>query len=92
MINTERRLKMDSIEPLYLAPKNNRVNAMGLKCPEPLMLLKVKLDEVNQFDRVDMATDDANAVKSVEEFCHKRGYESTLGRAGGTIVFRVRKT
>lgn len=65
------------------------VDARGLHCPEPLMLLKLETDKAGPHQWVSLVSDDPNALNNVKEFCDRKGYTMTWANEGSIVVYNV---
>ena len=45
------------------------IDAKGLKCPEPIMLLHQSIHEAKKGDEVTLIATDPTAIKDVKKFC-----------------------
>lgn len=48
-----------------------KYGAVGLKCPEPLMVLRNGLAESEHGEPIEMVTDDVNAIRTIGDYCKK---------------------
>ena len=56
------------------------VDAVGLRCPLPLLKLRQALKDLGSTEALHMLVDDPNAVTDIRRFCDKHGlrYEAIL--------------
>lgn len=69
-----------------------QIDATGLWCPEPIMLLHKAVDELNAGDQINLLTTDPAALRDVPKFCRFLGFklESQINRGDHTeFVIRV---
>ncbi|MGN1393055.1 MAG: sulfurtransferase TusA family protein [Succinivibrionaceae bacterium] len=48
---------------------NFEINTIGLKCPEPLMLVRKKLREINTGDTITVLADDLSTIRDFKLLC-----------------------
>lgn len=71
---------------------NKEVNSMGLKCPEPVMMLHNALADVNQGNIVLLKATDPSTIRDVQNFCRYLGHELiTQDEANGVFSYIIRK-
>ena len=51
------------------------VNALGQKCPMPILNLRDKIDEIKTGQTVELVADDVGAKADVPAFCKRTGHE-----------------
>lgn len=68
------------------------LDAKGLTCPEPVMLLHKAVREVAPGDYVEVVATDPSTRRDVPNFCEFLGHELVLqDECDGTYVFHIRK-
>ncbi len=55
--------------------KNCTLDARGLFCPEPVMLLHKKIREIKIGDKVTVIATDPSTTRDIPKFCHFLGHE-----------------
>lgn len=71
---------------------SREVDAIGLKCPLPVLRLRKALQAVETGGTVRLLTDDPVAVIDVPHFCKEAGHDLVASQAdGSTRVFVVRR-
>ncbi len=58
-----------------LSPSDHLINACGLYCPEPVMLLHKAVREVLEGQLIEMWATDPSTCRDVPKFCHYLGHE-----------------
>jgi len=53
----------------------NKLNAKGLICPEPIMLLHKAISEVKHGDRIEILATDPSTERDIEKFCNFLGHK-----------------
>jgi|TARA_B110000967_G_C18826987_1_gene531942 tRNA 2-thiouridine synthesizing protein A len=51
------------------------VDAIGLKCPMPILRCKKGLNAMQKNQILKISTTDKNAIKDLKVFCHQTGHE-----------------
>ena len=51
------------------------VDARGLFCPEPVMMLHKKIREINIGEKVTVIATDPSTMRDIPKFCHLLGHE-----------------
>lgn len=71
---------------------NKHLDATGLLCPEPVMLLHRAIREVGAGELIEVSATDPSTQRDIAQFCHFLGHE-LVGQEerGQTYVFWVRK-
>lgn len=76
--------------------KNTRINhidASGLLCPLPLMLLKKAMAEINVGEQITIAVTDEHAELDFQTWCERFGHDlEKQGESGGLVNFIVTKS
>ena len=69
------------------------LDAKGLFCPEPVMLLHKKIREINEGEVLVLVATDPSTTRDVPKFCHFLGHE-LLSTAENDKVYRysIRKS
>jgi tRNA 2-thiouridine synthesizing protein A len=68
------------------------LDAVGQKCPMPILNLRDKIDEAKIGQTIELAADDIGAKADVPAFCRRTGHE-LLGSwdENGTLHFLIKK-
>ncbi len=74
-------------------PTEHLLDAKGLFCPEPVMLLHKKIREINDGEVLVLVATDPSTTRDVPKFCHFLGHE-LLSSAENDKVYRysIRKS
>lgn len=68
------------------------LDASGLFCPEPVMLLHKKIREIAAGGTLMVVATDPSTTRDVPKFCHFLGHELLMSaEEGGTYRYRIRK-
>ena len=68
------------------------IDAKGLKCPEPIMLLHQSIHEAKKGDEVTLITTDPTAIKDVKKFFEYLNHSLiSFSEQDGIITFKVKK-
>lgn len=68
------------------------VDARGLRCPEPVMMLHAKVRKMAPGDVVRVVADDPASERDIPKFCEHLGHALLASRdEGGVLQFWVRK-
>lgn len=69
-----------------------RLDAVGLICPEPVMRVRILLDSMGAGERLEVRTDDPLAPVDLQVFCDRTGHvlEASVER-DGICITRIRK-
>ena len=71
---------------------NYTIDATGLVCPEPLMILRNKVREMASGETVAVIATDPPAVRDFTNFCHFMGHELAESKHDGECYrFLIRK-
>jgi len=54
---------------------DSEVDAIGLKCPMPILRCKKALNALQNNQILKISTTDKNATKDLKAFCHQTGHE-----------------
>ena len=69
-----------------IEPEAIELDATGLYCPEPVMLLHNKIKDISAGALLRLIATDASTVRDVPKFCLEESL-ATLGQAVGLLVF-----
>ncbi|QIE02137.1 sulfurtransferase TusA [Buchnera aphidicola] len=50
--------------------KNIKLNLIGLRCPEPIMIIRKTLRDINLHDNILVLSDDPTTQRDIPHFCH----------------------
>jgi tRNA 2-thiouridine synthesizing protein A len=53
----------------------NKLNAKGLICPEPIMLLHKAIREAKHGDKIEVLATDPSTERDIEKFCNFLGHK-----------------
>lgn len=68
------------------------LDARGLMCPEPVMMLHVKVKELQPGDVLKVLATDPSTNRDIAQFCSFLGYELLSQQAlAGELEFLIRK-
>ena len=71
---------------------DHSLDARGLFCPEPVMLLHKKIRELNAGELVVVIATDPSTTRDIPKFCHFLGHELLESKTqNGEYVFHIRK-
>jgi len=69
------------------------VDAIGLKCPMPILKCKKGLNEISSNQILRISTTDKNAQKDFEVFCRQTGHQLLSSKINGNVTsFYIKKT
>ena len=69
-----------------------KVNAIGLICPEPIMMLHKAIHESRPGDVVELIATDPASVKDVEKFCEFLNHELiSFEKDEDKLIFKIKK-
>ena len=69
------------------------LDACGLFCPEPVMLLHNKIRDMQSGEVLELTATDPSTTRDVPKFCHFLGHELLASREqDGQFVYYVRKS
>ena len=54
---------------------NSKVNAKGLKCPEPIMMLHKVIRESQHGDKIEIFATDPSTERDIDKFCEFLGHK-----------------
>lgn len=68
------------------------IDARGLRCPEPVMMLHAKIRRMAAGESVRVVADDPSTTRDIPKFCEHLGHTLVEQSAdGGEFVYVVRK-
>ncbi len=68
------------------------VDAIGLKCPMPILKCKKGLNEISSNQILRISTTDKNAQKDFEVFCRQTGHQLLSSKINGNVTsFYIKK-
>ncbi len=71
---------------------DHAIDAMGLECPEPLMIVRNRVREMSSGETVSVVATDPSTVRDLANFCRFMGHELvTSDREGERYLFVIRK-
>ena len=71
---------------------DHAIDAVGLVCPEPLMMVRNRVREMAMGETVSVVATDPSTVRDFTNFCRFMGHElSASSRDGDRFVFVIRK-
>ena len=69
------------------------INAQGLFCPEPVMMLHSKINEIPSGDVVFISATDPSTKRDIARFCQFLGHELLLDyELDGVLSFYIKKS
>lgn len=69
------------------------IDARGLFCPEPVMLLHNKIKDINTGDLLRLTATDPSTTRDVPKFCHFLGHELVEStEEDGNFNYLIRKS
>lgn len=72
---------------------DKHLDASGLLCPEPVMMLHRAVREVEAGAVIEMVATDPSTTRDVPKFCHFLGHELVSEtQEGGIYKYRIRKS
>ncbi len=80
---------MSEYDPLVKFEVDHRVDARGLVCPEPLMLLQQVVSKAHSGERVLLLATDQTTERDVVHFCHFLGHTLKEQLTEGELYFFV---
>lgn len=89
MRSTLCRLPLPTVDELAA---DHHVDAVGLKCPEPLMMVRNKVREMAVGETVSVVATDPSTVRDFTNLCRFMGHELAASeRDGERFYFVIRK-
>jgi len=74
------------------AEPQETINAVGLKCPEPLMLLHAGMRRLEPGQELVLQATDPSTERDVANFCEFLGHSLVSSRRDGErLLYRIRK-
>ncbi|GAA6133439.1 sulfurtransferase TusA [Oceaniserpentilla sp. 4NH20-0058] len=71
---------------------SHELDAKGLMCPEPVMMLHVKVKEMQAGDVLKVLATDPSTKRDIAKFCSFLGYELILQQeVNGALEFFIKK-
>ncbi len=68
------------------------LDAIGLLCPEPLMMVRNRMREMRPGERLHIVATDPSTRRDLRDFCRFMGHElQDLGAAEGRLRFIIKK-
>lgn len=67
------------------------LDATGMYCPEPVMMLHSAIDEINTGEIIHVIATDPSTQRDIPKFCEFLGHELSESRAGKTYEFWITK-
>lgn len=64
-------------------PSDHNIDACGLLCPEPLMIVRNKVREINSGEVVHIVATDPSTGRDFHNFCRFMGHELLAERTSG---------
>ncbi len=52
----------------------HELNVLGLRCPEPLMMIRQKLRSLQSGEQLQIIADDPATTRDIPKFCHFMGH------------------
>lgn len=75
-----------------LQTADRHVDAVGLKCPEPLMMVRNAVREMGRGETVSVVATDPSTVRDFKNLCRFMGHELAVQeRDGERYLFLIRK-
>ena len=79
-------------EPERESEPQESIDAIGLKCPEPVMLLHAAMRRLAPGQELTLRATDPSTRRDVTNFCEFLGHALlTARREGGEFFYRIRK-
>ena len=71
---------------------DQRIDAQGLICPEPLMLVRSKVRDMRPGEVLFVVATDPSTNRDFRDFCRFMGHELlSCGESGNRLGYRIRK-
>jgi tRNA 2-thiouridine synthesizing protein A len=71
--------------------KKEKIDVLGLRCPEPLMLIRKKMRELSEGDILEIIADDPATLRDVPNLCTHLGYTLVSVTSDSPYVFVLRR-
>jgi len=69
------------------------LDCIGLYCPEPVFRTRMKLDEMNQGEVLELVADDPAAEEDIKSLIKRTKHEiMSISKEGNIITFLIRKS
>ena len=79
-------------EPEREAEPQESIDAIGLKCPEPVMLLHAAMRRLKSGQELTLRATDPSTERDVTNFCEFLGHALLVARRDGDeFLYRIRK-
>ena len=79
-------------EPELESKPQESIDAIGLECPEPVMLLHATMRRLSPGQELTLRATDPSTERDVPNFCEFLGHVLlTARREGGEFFYRIRK-
>ena len=72
--------------------ENNIVDARGLSCPQPVLLVNVKLGELSNNGVIEVLVDAGVATENVSRLLKNKGYSIEISDKNGEVQIKGTKT
>lgn len=73
-------------------PPTVRLDARGLKCPEPLMLVRNQVRTMTTGEHIEVRATDPTTTRDLENFCRFMKHEMISSETDGDeLIFLIRK-
>lgn len=67
------------------------LDARGLYCPEPVMMLHQAMAEIDAGDDLRVIATDPTTLRDIPQFCRHLGHQLLSASEGDELVFELRK-
>lgn len=71
--------------------KTEKLDVLGLRCPEPLMLIRKKMRELTAGDLLEITADDPATTRDVPNLCTHLGYTLISATSEPPYIFVLRR-
>ena len=68
-----------------------KIDARGLSCPEPLLMLKNGLNKNKEYEEVELVLSCQNALENCTRYAEGQGYKVTLEKDGEDYKLLMKK-
>jgi tRNA 2-thiouridine synthesizing protein A len=65
---------------------NKEINTVGLRCPEPLMIVRREMRQLSPGDTLSIKADDPSTDRDFELLCTHMGYKMLKKDLNGTVL------